>query len=98
MTHEARESRKPITAMAKVMFCRVNQSSIKISPFPLIISERERADKKGSEKMSEKEKAMAEGIAKLPAELQDKFLDQITGAAVAVECMAAQAAEKQDQK
>ena len=31
-------------------------------------------------------------------ELQDKFLDQITGAAVAVECMAAQAAEKQDQK
>ena len=56
-------------------------------------------DKKGSEKMSEKEKALAEGIAKLPAELQDKFLDQITGAAVAVECMAAQAsAEKQERK
>ena len=49
--------------------------------------------------MSEKEKALAEGIARLPAELQDQFLAQITGAAVAVECMAAQAsAKKQEQK
>ena len=63
-----------------------------------MLGNKDREDKKGSEKMSEKEKALAEGIAKLPAELQDKFLDQITGAAVAVECMAAQAAEKQDQK
>ena len=37
--------------------------------------------------MSEKEKALAEKVCALPPELQEKFVQQIDGAALAVEYM-----------
>lgn len=37
--------------------------------------------------MSEKEKSLSEKVAQLPADLQDKFVDQITGAVMAIELM-----------
>ncbi len=47
-----------------------------------------RGDNPGrGETMSEREKKMAEGLAKLPEALQEKFIEQITGAAMAVEVM-----------
>lgn len=46
--------------------------------------------------MSEKERSMLEKIACLPAELQDKFADQIDGAATAVEVLKATKPEPQE--
>ena len=37
--------------------------------------------------MSEKEKRIAEGIAKLPDPLKDRFLDKIEGAAMAMDLL-----------
>jgi hypothetical protein len=43
--------------------------------------------------VSEKEKALLEGIAKLPDKLQDKFLERIQGAVMALDTLGA---EKED--
>ncbi len=40
--------------------------------------------------MSEKEKELLEGIAKLPDKLQDKFVEHLTIAAMVLDTMAAQ--------
>lgn len=40
--------------------------------------------------MSEKEKALLEGIAKLPDKLQDKFVEYVNIAAMTLDTMAAQ--------
>lgn len=38
--------------------------------------------------MSEKERELQKGIAKLPESLQDRFLDQVRGAALALDLLA----------
>ena len=43
--------------------------------------------------MSEKEKDIVEKIAAMPKALQDKFLDQLQGAALAMDALAAQGGE-----
>lgn len=57
------------------------------------------APKRGGERrnkdMSEKEKALAEKVCALPPELQEKFVQQIDGAALAVEYMQS---KKKDEK
>ena len=42
--------------------------------------------------MSEKERELQKGIAKLPESLQDRFLDQVRGAALALDLLAVKAA------
>lgn len=45
--------------------------------------------------MSEREKELIQKIAQLPADVQDRFFDQVTGAVTAVEVLkAAQATEQ----
>lgn len=51
--------------------------------------------RQGGENMSEKEKALAEKVCALPPELQEKFVQQIDGAALAVEYMQS---KKKDEK
>lgn len=49
--------------------------------------------------MSEKERALLEKIAQLPADVQYRFYDQVTGAVTAVEALkAAQAAQATEQR
>lgn len=46
--------------------------------------------------MSELEKDIIEGVAKLPEELQNKFAEQITGAAMAVDILAGDKPEEKE--
>ena len=46
--------------------------------------------------MSEREKDMVAGLSKLPKELQDKFADQIAGAAMALDMLAGEDNEKKE--
>lgn len=49
--------------------------------------------------MSEKERVLLEKIAQLPADVQDRFYDQVAGAVTAVEVLkAAQAAQATEQR
>lgn len=48
--------------------------------------------------MSEKEKDMLEKIAALPAPLQDKFLERIQGATMALDVLDAEKAAKAEKK
>lgn len=49
--------------------------------------------------MSERERVLLEKIAQLPADVQDRFFDQVTGAVTAVEALkAAQAAQAAEQR
>lgn len=46
--------------------------------------------------MSEKEKRLSENISRLPKELQDRFVDQITGAAMALDLLAGEGDEDEE--
>ena len=46
--------------------------------------------------MGDREKEIAEGMARLPKELQDKFAEQITGAAMAIDMLAGAKAGKKE--
>lgn len=46
--------------------------------------------------MSKKEKTFAEKLGRLPADLQDRFSDQIDGAVMALEILAPQNQEKEE--
>ena len=46
--------------------------------------------------MSEKERELQKGIAKLPESLQDRFLDQVRGAALALDLLAVKSAAVPD--
>lgn len=48
--------------------------------------------------MSEKEKAMCEKISKLPPELQEKFLDKVDGAVMALDLLDARKEKDNDSK
>ena len=50
----------------------------------------------GGETMSEKEKRIAESITKLPDPLQDRFLNQIQGAVMALDMLGTSPPEKPD--
>ena len=46
--------------------------------------------------MSEKEKKIVEGIAKLPGPMKDRFLDKIEGAVMALDMLAPQKGEQNE--